>query len=57
VASVSFSKVNSSLNADTTYTDSTVTAGQTYFYVAKGVDGNDMESGPSNEVQATIPNP
>jgi hypothetical protein len=57
VAGGPYSKVNSALNADTTYTDSTVTAGQTYFYVAKGVDGNDMESGPSNEVQATIPNP
>jgi hypothetical protein len=57
VAGGPYSKVNSTLNADTTYTDSTVTAGQTYFYVAKGVDGNDMESGPSNEVQATIPNP
>ncbi len=56
VAGGPYSKVNSALNADTTYTDSTVTAGQTYFYVAKGVDGNDMESGPSNEVQATIPN-
>jgi fibronectin type 3 domain-containing protein len=57
VAGGPYSKVNSALNADTTYTDSTVTAGQTYFYVAKGVDGNDMESGASNEVQATIPNP
>jgi hypothetical protein len=57
VAGGPYSKVNSTLNADTTYTDSTVTAGQTYFYVAKAVDGNDMESGPSNEVQAAIPTP
>jgi hypothetical protein len=53
----SYSKINSSLNADTNYTDSTVTAGQTYFYVAKAVDSNDMESGSSNEVQVAVPNP
>jgi hypothetical protein len=52
-----YSKVNSTPNADTTYTDTTVTAGQTYFYVAKGVDTNNVESGPSNQVQATIPSP
>jgi fibronectin type 3 domain-containing protein len=45
------------MNTDTTYTDTTVTAGQTYFYVAKAVDANDVESGPSNEVQAVIPTP
>jgi hypothetical protein len=57
VAGGPYSKVNSTLNADTTYTDTTVTAGQTYFYVVKAVDGNDVESGPSNEVQAVIPTP
>ena len=57
VAGGPYSKVNSTLNADTTYTDTTVTAGQTYFYVAKAVDANDVESGPSNEVQAVIPTP
>ncbi len=51
------SPINTSLDANTTYTDTTVAAGQTYFYVAKAVDGNDMESGPSNEVQAVIPTP
>jgi fibronectin type 3 domain-containing protein len=53
----SYSKINSSLNATLAYTDNIVTAGQTYFYVAKAVDGNDLESGPSNEVQAVIPAP
>ena len=52
-----YSKVNGSLNTDTSYTDSTVSAGQTYFYVAKAVDDNNVESGPSNEVQAVIPTP
>ncbi len=57
VAGGPYSKVNSTLDANTTYTDNTVTAGQTYFYIAKAVDGNDVESGPSNEVQAVIPTP
>ncbi len=52
-----YSKVNSTLDANTTYTDNNVTAGQTYFYVAKAVDGNGLESGPSNEAQAVIPTP
>jgi hypothetical protein len=52
-----YSKINSSLDVNVNYTDATVTAGQSYCYVVKGVDGNDVESGPSNEVQVTIPNP
>ena len=46
-----------SLVATTAYTDSGVTSGQTYFYVAKAVDSSNVESGPSNEVQAVIPTP
>jgi fibronectin type 3 domain-containing protein len=57
VSGSGYSKVNGSLNADTSYTDSSVTAGQTYFYVAKAVDGNDVESGSSNEVQVGVPTP
>lgn len=52
-----YTKVNGPLNSDTSYTDTTVTAGQTYFYIAKAVDGNDMESGSSNQVQVAVPNP
>jgi fibronectin type 3 domain-containing protein len=52
-----YSKVNSTPNTDTTYTDTTVAAGQTYFYVAKSVDSNDVESGSSNEVQLIVPSP
>jgi hypothetical protein len=51
------SPINGALDANTTYTDNTVAAGQTYFYVAKAVDGDNIESGPSNEVQATVSNP
>jgi fibronectin type 3 domain-containing protein len=57
VSGSGYSKINGTLNADTSYTDSGVSSGQTYFYVAKAVDGNDVESGPSNEVQAVIPTP
>jgi len=51
------SAINGPLNVDTSYTDNTVAAGQTYFYVAKAVDGNGVESGPSNEIQTIIPSP
>jgi fibronectin type 3 domain-containing protein len=51
------SPINGSPNATTAYTDNTVTTGQTYFYIAKAVDGGGMESGPSNEVQVVIPTP
>jgi fibronectin type 3 domain-containing protein len=47
----------SSLDASTTYTDSSVQAGQSYYYVVKAVDSNNVQSAPSNEVSATIPSP
>jgi hypothetical protein len=52
-----YSKVNSSLDPSTIYTDSSVAAGQTYFYVVTAVDGSATESAYSNEVQAVIPTP
>jgi len=51
------SPVNASLNTDLTFTDNGVSAGQTYFYVVRAVDSNDVESVNSNEVQAVIPTP
>ncbi|HWZ81691.1 MAG TPA: choice-of-anchor D domain-containing protein [Terriglobales bacterium] len=51
------SPINSTLTPSTAYTDNTVAAGQTYFYVARAVDGNGVESANSNEVQAVIPTP
>jgi hypothetical protein len=50
-------QVNTSLDANTNYTDSQVVAGQTYYYVATAVDGNGIESGYSNQTQAVIPTP
>jgi fibronectin type 3 domain-containing protein len=52
-----YNKVNSSLNTDTTFTDSSVTAGATYFYVVTAVDGTGTESPFSNEAKAVIPTP
>ena len=46
-----------SMNADTTYTDSSVQAGQTYFYVTTAVDSVGKESAFSNQTQAVIPTP
>jgi hypothetical protein len=41
--------------AGTSYTDTTVQAGQTYFYVTKAVDSSGSLSVASNEAQATVP--
>ena len=46
-----------SMNADTSFTDSAVQAGQTYFYVTTAVDGSGKESAHSNQTQASIPTP
>jgi HYDIN/CFA65/VesB family protein/ASPM-SPD-2-Hydin domain-containing protein/centrosomal CEP192-like protein len=50
-----YSRVDSSLVSSTSYTDPSVTPGQTYYYVATQVDSSGMESGYSSEVSATIP--
>jgi len=41
--------------AGTTYTDSEVEAGKTYFYVTRGVTAGGAESAPSNEAKAVMP--
>ncbi len=51
----SYSKVNSSLNPGTTYTDTSVSAGQTYYYVATAVNSAGEESTYSTPVQAVVP--
>jgi hypothetical protein len=50
-----YTKLNSTPVAGTTYTDSTVQAGLTYFYVVTSVDSSGVESANSAEVSATIP--
>jgi len=52
-----YTKINSALNSGTTYTDSSVTAGQSYYYVTSAVDSDGTESAYSNEVKAVVPTP
>lgn len=53
-----YTKVNTTgLITGVTYTDSSVTAGTTYYYVATTVDISNNESGYSPQATATIPNP
>jgi Abnormal spindle-like microcephaly-assoc'd, ASPM-SPD-2-Hydin len=52
-----YSMINTSLDATTAYTDTTVSSGQTYYYVTTAVNGSSNESGYSNQSQAVIPNP
>ena len=50
-----YSKINSTLDPSTTYTDSTVATGQTYYYVTTSVNYSGKESAYSNQAQAVIP--
>lgn len=52
-----YTKLNSSLITTTSYTDSTVQAGLTYYYVLTSVDSTGVESVFSTQVSATIPTP
>jgi len=47
----------SSAVASAAYSDSSVAAGQTYYYVTTAVDGTGSESAYSNEAQVVIPTP
>jgi hypothetical protein len=48
-------KLNSSLIAGTSFTDSGLVSGTTYYYVSTAVDSNNVESAYSNEASAAIP--
>ena len=50
-------RLNSSPIGPTSYADSTVLAGHTYFYVVTAADGNGVESPFSDEVRAAVPSP
>jgi len=52
-----YTMINTSLDSTTTYTDSTVVSGTTYYYVATAVNSESQESGYSNQATAVIPNP
>jgi Abnormal spindle-like microcephaly-assoc'd, ASPM-SPD-2-Hydin/Immunoglobulin I-set domain/Immunoglobulin domain len=50
-----YTKLNASPVSTTLYTDSTVQAGQTYYYVVTAVDSSNVESVYSTEVNALVP--
>jgi len=50
-----YSKVDSTLISAPAYTDSSVTTGNTYYYVATEVDSSGNESAYSGEISAVIP--
>lgn len=52
-----YTKLSASPQAATTYSDKSVLAGLTYFYVVTAVDSSAQESSFSNEFQALIPTP
>ena len=52
-----YSKINSSLDATTVYSDNTAQAGQTYYYVTTAVDASGAESAYSSSVTAVVPTP
>ena len=50
-----YSKLNSTVIAGLSFTDSSVQSGNTYYYAATAVDSSNIESGYSNIATATIP--
>jgi hypothetical protein len=50
-----YTKINSSLDPNTAYSDTTVQGGETYYYVTTAVDNQDVESAYSNQSEAPIP--
>jgi HYDIN/CFA65/VesB family protein len=50
-----FAKLNSRANPDTSYTDSSVSGGQIYFYVVTSVNSENIESAYSEAVSVTVP--
>jgi len=54
-SSGAYARINSSINATTSYTDSSVQSGLTYDYVTTAIDASNVESAYSNEATAVIP--
>jgi hypothetical protein len=54
-SSNNFQPLNSSIDTQTSYVDSSVTSGQSYNYIIESVDNEGVESVPSNSIAVTIP--
>jgi fibronectin type 3 domain-containing protein len=54
-SSSSYQLLNSSVETQTTYVDTTVQDGLSYVYMVESVDASGVESAPSNTFSATIP--
>jgi hypothetical protein len=52
-----YTKINSIADVSTDYTDTSVSAGQTYYYLTTAINSAGVESTYSNEVAATVPTP
>jgi len=50
-----YEQINTALDASTNYTDNTVVAGETYYYVATSVNAQGQESAYSSAVKAVVP--
>jgi hypothetical protein len=57
VAGGAYAKVNVSPVAATSYVDSSVASGRTYYYVATALDSNNSESTYSSQAIAVVPTP
>ncbi len=55
LTSGSYSRLNSTLNANTSYTDNTVASGTTYYYAATAVSSSGQESGYSTPLKVVVP--
>lgn len=51
----SSTKLNSTVDADTSYTDATVVSGSTYYYATTAVNWSGEESSYSNQVKVVVP--
>lgn len=51
----SYSRINTSVDPGTSYTDNTVSAGVTYYYAATAVNSAGQESGYSSPIQVSVP--
>jgi Abnormal spindle-like microcephaly-assoc'd, ASPM-SPD-2-Hydin len=54
-ANSTYTKINSKLDPNTSYTDATVDGGTTYYYATSAVNSSGKESGYSNRAQVSVP--